>query len=119
MRYIILIAFLSLILWGCSEKKDGLTKVDINTLNVPDSFSYETVRPVDIFISGLYKQTVRIYGPNEQLLVKGLVDPLNGLHTKINIPYTVESVKIEYGDEVANVSIGTGNMLDHSFLPAY
>ncbi|MDZ4122006.1 MAG: hypothetical protein U1C33_06265 [Candidatus Cloacimonadaceae bacterium] len=102
---------------GCSSDSDKLTKVDINTINVSEDFNYETSRPVDVLISGLFKQTVKIYSMDNELLMRGLVHPINGLHSKITLAYTVKKVRIEYGEESATVDVTDGNYIEHSFLP--
>ncbi len=119
MKYIgLILIVIALVSIGCTETSDKLTKVDINTLTVPADFNYETARPVDVFVSGLYKQVVRVYSPSGDLLVRGLVDPVFGLHSKISLPYTTKNVKIVYGEEEVTTIVKAGNIIEYSFLPA-
>lgn len=118
MKYLLLAMMIVLLaLIGCTKDADKLTKVDINTLNVADEFNYETARPVDIFITGLYKQSVKISTQEGVLLTRGLVDPVYGLHTKVSLPFTVKKVVITYGSESATINVSNGNIIEHSFLP--
>ncbi len=113
----ILIMLLVLISAGCTSDSNKLTKVDINTLNVPEGFNFETVRPVDVFITGLYKQTVKIYDMDGNLLVRGLVDPIYGIHSKVTLPFATKQVKIVYGEDQIVKNIGSSSFIEHSFLP--
>ncbi len=118
MRYAFF-ALLLLMLIGsaCTTDSNKLTRVDINSINVPDGFNFETVRPTDVFVTGLYKQTVRIYDIEGNLLLRGLVDPINGLHSKLTLPYTVKQVRIVYGEVETIKPVGSASYIEHSFLP--
>lgn len=100
MKILILLitALMLLALLSCTDKNEQLTEVNIQELNVPDSFNYETMRTVTFNVEALYFRTVKISTRDGEVLYTGMLNPGTGLQTKLSLPYATKNYTLTYGD---------------------
>ncbi|MDD2331699.1 MAG: hypothetical protein PHI68_03490 [Candidatus Cloacimonetes bacterium] len=117
-KYILLfsVAFLiAMVFTGCSrDDKPEITKVNMDELNVPSGFRYETARTFSVNLSGSFLSPITIKDTDDNVLFRGLLKPEKGISTKITLPYLTNQLVLEYMGKAYTLP-STGSSLSYTF----
>ncbi len=116
---LLLVVLISVVSFSCSREaeKPTITKVNMQDLNVPNGFKYETARTFNINLSGSISSPVTVKDPDDNALFRGMLNPERGINTKITLPYLVTQLKLEYLGRVYTIPV-SGSSLNFTF-PSY
>lgn len=104
----------ALVIAGCSEKKkDMLTEVNINDINVPSGFNYENSKQVSINLQGDHRLPVTIQNTSGEVLFRGMMNPSSGLSTKLSLSNVTKKIVLIY--HVNEVAVDVTNTINYSF----